>query len=200
MSNENHKKKYITMFCTLLIVFTCSVVLFYQITYAKYHKEITATIENDVADWHIKVNNEDVYGKSTLTNAIQATFENNMYTKDGVVAPGSQGYFYLDIDPSECDVDFNYEITMSVDTSSDLKDLVAKSYKINNGTTTNYNSTTGITGTMLKNSTTQRIQVNIQWNDSTGQTMDNAQDTAVGADSTAKATMKVTIKFNQKTS
>lgn len=199
MSNESHKKRYITMFCTLLIVFTCSVVLFYQITYAKYHKEITGTIENDVADWHIKINNEDVYGKQQLTNAIQATFENNAYTKDGVIAPGSVGYFELNIDATNCDVDFNYAITMTVDTTSTLKDLVPTTYKIDNGTPTNYTAS-GITGTITKNSANKKITVNIKWNDSTGQTQNNAADTAIGANASATAIMKVTISLNQKVS
>ncbi len=199
MSNESHKKRYITMFCTLLIVFTCSVVLFYQITYAKYHKEITGTIENDVADWHIKVNNEDVYGKQQLTNTIEAVFENNNYTKDGVIAPGSVGHFDLDIDATNCDVDFNYTISLEVDQNSTLRDLVPTTYKIDNGTLTNYTSS-GITGTITKNSPNKNITVNIKWNDSTGQTQDNAADTAIGANDSATALMKVTIHLNQKVS
>ena len=199
MSNASHKKRYITMFCTLLIVFTCLVVLFYQITYAKYHKEITGTVENDVADWHIKVNNEDVYGKSRLTNTIQAVFENNSYTKDGVVAPGSIGHFDLSIDATNCDVDFNYTIQVEVAQTSTLKDLVPTTYKIGNNVPENYTSS-GISGTITKNSPTQTFTINIKWNDSTGQTQDNAQDTAIGADSTATALMDVTIHLNQKTS
>ena len=199
MSNASHKKRYITMFCTLLIVFTCLVVLFYQITYAKYHKEITGTIENDIADWHIKVNNEDVYGKSKLTNTIQAVFENNNYTKDGVIAPGSVGYFYLDIDATNCDVDFDYTITVDPSEESTLKDLVPTTYKIGTGTENNY-SNSGITGSITKNSANQRITVKIKWNDSTGQTQDNAADTEIGADSTAKALMEVNIHLQQKTS
>ena len=200
MSNASHKKRYITMLCTLLIVFTCSVVLFYQITYAKYHKEITATVENDVADWHIKVNNEDVYGKSKLTNTIQATFENNPYTKDGVIAPGSVGHFVLSIDATNCDVDFNYAITIGVSEDSDLQDLVATSYKIGNASTPTGYTSSGITGTITKNSASQNITVNIKWNDSTGQTQDNAADTAIGADSNATALMDVTIHLEQKIS
>ncbi|MBQ6539080.1 MAG: hypothetical protein IJL76_02250 [Bacilli bacterium] len=200
MSNASHKKRYITMFCTLLIVFTCLVVLFYQITYAKYHKEITGTVENDVADWHIKINNEDVYGKSKLTNTIQATFENNNYTKDGVIAPGSVGYFYLDIDATNCDVDFNYTITLAVSQDSTLQDLVPTTYQIGTGGTPTAYTNSGITGSIVKNSASQRFIINIKWNDSTGQTQDNAADTAIGANSSATALMEVTINLSQKTS
>ena len=197
MSNTVHKKRYITMFCTLLIILTCSVVLFYQLTFAKYHKEITGTIENDVADWHIKINNEDVYGKSKLTNTIQAVFENNNYTKDGVVAPGSVGYFNLSIDATNCDVDFNYTISVNVSPESTLKDLIPISYSLDGGTTTTYPNA-GITGTITKNSPTKNLKVDIKWNDSTGQTQDNAADTAIGANSSATALMTVTINLNQR--
>ena len=199
MSNASHKKRYITMFCTLLIVFTCLVVLFYQITFAKYRKEITGNIENDVADWHIKINNEDVYGKSKLTNTIEAVFENNNYTKDGVIAPGSVGHFDLDIHATNCDVDFNYTITVTVDETSSLKDLVPTTFALDGGTETNY-SNTGITGTITKNSASKKIRVNIKWNDSTGQTQNNEADTAIGANSSSKALMNVVINLNQKVS
>ena len=153
-----------------------------------------------MADWHIKVNNEDVYGKSKLTNTIQATFENNPYTKDGVIAPGSVGHFVLSIDATNCDVDFNYAITIGVSEDSDLQDLVATSYKIGNASTPTGYTSSGITGTITKNSASQNITVNIKWNDSTGQTQDNAADTAIGADSNATALMDVTIHLEQKIS
>ena len=198
MSNENHRKRYITMFCTLLIIITCSIVVFHQLTFAKYKKEIIADVENDVTDWHIKINNEDVYGKSKLTNTITPVFENNAYTKDGVIAPGSVGYFDLNIDATNCDVDFSYTISIAVDQTSTLKDLTTMSYSINGGTATTYS--TNITGNIAKNTASHNIRVNIKWNDSTGQTQDNAADTAIGANSAATAKMAVTINLNQRVS
>lgn len=184
------------MILTLLVALTLVVILLYQTTFAKYKKEVNGRIEADVADWNIKINNEDIRGKTTLTNSIVPTFPGDSYTKAGVIAPGTSGYFDLNIDATNADVNFAYTITATSDTTSDVRDIVIESYKIGNGAVTPYTAA-GIQGSITHNTASNPITVYITWNDGYGQTMDNVNDTTAGANDNSVGGVNVEIHLIQ---
>ena len=117
-----------------------------------------------------------------------------------MIAPGSTGYFEINIDATNVDVDFDYEIQNLNDTTASLPDLIITSYQINGGTQTD---TTGniISGTITKNTASTTVKAYIKWNDDEAtQSMDNQEDTtfAQQADTTADISLK--LRFTQKTS
>ena len=107
VENTSSKKKILVF---LLLFLIC--LFLFQEAYAKYRKFATVNVNNTVANWNIKINNEDIRNKTTLTNNITPTINSNANVNDNVLAPGSSGYFDVTIDATNADVSFTYEITI----------------------------------------------------------------------------------------
>ena len=116
---EDRKRSY-NMILTMIIILTLILAFLFQTSYAKYKKQVVGHVVGDIADWNIKINNEDIRGKTDLTNAIVPTFPGDTYTKADVIAPGTEGYFDLNIDATNADVNFTYTITASTSHSSNF--------------------------------------------------------------------------------
>ena len=164
-------------------------------------KKIDGSVQTRIASWLIKVNNENIENKDTLTNEIIPVFDENEYVNDGVIAPGSTGYFELTINAENVDVDFTYEITTTVDESTPLEDLVLTGYELN-GTRHNYEEgSKTVTGDLEKNTGDTNLKVFFKWNDDTTNTMNNEADTEYAIDEDHEITkINVAIHFIQKKS
>ena len=194
---KNNDMKFISIF--IIIVLLAFLYLGVN-TYSKYRKQVAAKGEATVARWLIKVNTEDIKGKTQLTNNITPVWDANSYVKDDLIAPGSTGYFEITIDATQVDVDFNYEIENLNDSTATLPDLIITSYQINGGTET---TTTGnkITGEIAKNTNSTVIKAYIKWNDDPAtQSMDNQADTTFAQQADTTADISLRLKFTQKTS
>lgn len=194
---KNNDLKFISIF---IIIVLMSFLYLGVSTYSKYRKQVAASGNATVAKWLIKVNSEDIKGKTELTNNITPVWDANSYVKNNLIAPGSTGYFEIEIDATNVDVDFNYEIKDLNDSSAALPDLIITSYQINGGTVTNSTGNT-ITGTINKNTASTTIKAYIKWNDDEAtQTMDNSEDTAFAQKESTVADINLQLKFTQKTS
>ncbi|MBP5678883.1 MAG: hypothetical protein J6X28_03550 [Bacilli bacterium] len=194
------KKKNDVYFLVLFTVIVGITLMYmFQSSYAKYRRQTETTVQARVASWNLKVNNEDISSSTTLTNSITPTIDSNPYVKAGTIAPGSSGYFDIIIDATNVDVDFTYTVTGEVDDDTPLEDLIIKNYKVNNGSTTAYNSTTGIVGDIPMNTSRTTIRMYFEWNDSATNTMDNQEDTAYAQeDDYIDTEVNITIHFEQK--
>lgn len=194
-------KKNDIKFISIFIIIVLLAFLYLGVnTYSKYRKQVAAKGEATVARWLIKVNTEDIKGKTELTNNITPVWDANSYVKDELIAPGSTGYFEITIDATNVDVDFNYEIENLNDSSAALPDLIITSYQINGGENT---TTTGnkITGEITKNTASTVIKAYIKWDDDPAtQTMDNQDDTTFAQQTDTTADINLKLKFTQKTS
>lgn len=201
MTTEN--KKDLRFILIFIIVIAVSFAYLFQASYAKYRKNVAAQADAEIASWNIKINDEDIGKKKTLQNKIKPTFPGDEFTNEGVIAPGSTGYFEIVIDASNVDVDFNYElIAIPSETTNDISDLKIKSYIINpsatNTTETPYVNGETIKNTITRNTTKTTIRMFIEWYDGDEQTMDNSTDTDVGVNPNAKALIDVKFNFYQK--
>ncbi len=197
MNIKKNDLKFISIF---IIVVLLAFLYLGVSTYSKYRKQVAAKGEATVARWLIKVNNEDIKGKTELTQTITPTWDANSYVKDNLIAPGSTGYFEITIDATNVDVDFNYEIQNLNDTTAALPDLIITSYQVNGGTNT---TTTGntITGEITKNTASTVIKAYIKWNDDPAtQSMDNQDDTTFAQQTDTTAEISLRLRFTQKTS
>lgn len=186
---------------TFIVIVGVTLVYLFQTSYAKYRRNTDTTIEGTIASWNIKVNNESINSQTTLTNTITPTIDTNPYVKAGTIAPGSTGYFDIVIDATDVDVDFNYTITGEVDNETPLTDLIIKRYTVNGGTSTNYNATTGITGTIPMNTSQTSIRIYFEWDDSSTNQMNNQEDTEYALEDDYRTTkVNVEIHFQQKNS
>ena len=193
-------KKNDIKFISIFIIIVLLAFLYLGVnTYSKYRKQVAAKGEATVARWLIKVNTEDIRGKTQLTNNITPVWDANSYVKDDLIAPGSTGYFEITIDATQVDVDFNYEIENLNDSTAALPDLIITSYQINGGTET---TTTGnkITGEIAKNTNSTVIKAYIKWDDDPStQSMDNQADTTFAQQADTTADISLRLKFTQKT-
>ena len=190
-------RKFLIIF---IVIVTFSLFYLFQSSYAKYRKQVTGDLQARVASWKIKVNNEDIQNKTALTRNITPTFDTNQYVGENVIAPGSTGYFDIIVNAEDVDVDFNFEITSSVDESTPLEDLIFTKYSIN-GTEYNYTQSGKVTGDLQKNTGDTSIRIFFKWNDDNTNSMDNQADTAYATNEDNEETkVKVVIKFTQKQS
>lgn len=196
------KKKGFRVFTFLFLCVILLGALYYiPTTYAKYRKKVNGSVNFDMASWHILVNDEDIVGKTQLTNKIIPAFPGDEYTKENVIAPGVVGYYDIIIDPSVTDVSFDYTILSESPSDSSVLDLVTLGYVLNPVTGNEAITPVdvgGITGTLEHNSSALTVRVFVEWDDSDTNIMDNVQDTQVAADSTSKAYLNVTLTFTQK--
>lgn len=199
--NVNKDIKFILIFIFIVAFSFCYL---FQTSLAKYRKQVTGNVSLNIAKWNIKINNEAVDNKSVLANNIVPVFEGNEYTNDSVLAPGSKGYCDIIIDAEDVDVDFTYELTISIPEENSIIDLKTTDYVINptddNINKLTYNSDTPITGTILRNTKTTKIRLYFEWYDEEDNQMNNKDDTEVGINKDSKAIISANIKFSQKKS
>lgn len=190
-------KHYLLKTCIILGLFVF-IFITLKATYSKYKEQISGNTKIEIASWNIKVNNEAINHKTTLTNNIEPTFLENEHIKNGVLAPGSEGYYDIIIDPSEVDVSFTYKLTVLVSPDSTVKDLIITGYEENIADGTNIiKYQDAITGTIEKNSTKKTIRIYIKWEDDENTVMDNIADTNAIIDLNAKAVISNKMEFSQ---
>ena len=180
--------------CFLLCLF------FIEDTYAKYITSTNESASMNIARWRILVNNKDIRENSTTNAVITPIFNGNDNINSGIIAPNSEGYFDLIIDATEADVSFKYEIEISVNQNSPVKDLITTKYIIDNGNEIplERNNAT-IENTVLHKDNTKpiNIRVYIKWDDSNEATMDNDADTEATKQVDNPAKMDVKLSFIQ---
>ena len=169
----------------------------FQSTYAKYKKQVNSNVNSTIASWNIKINNETINNKKTLTNSITPTLYENEYVKENTLAPGIKGYFDINIDSSKVDVDFNYEVNAVLNNSTNLTDFKITDYELNDSGIKQNFSTTGISNSLPKNTENTKIRFYIEWIDDDTNVMNNIEDTTY-ATNHDDVKYVLTIKFTQK--
>lgn len=190
-------KKDLKFIIIFILVVTVSFIYLFQSTYAKYKKQVNSNVNSTIASWNIKINDETINNKKTLTNSITPTFYENEYVKENTLAPGIKGYFDINIDSSKVDVDFNYEVNAVLNNSTNLTDFKITDYELNDsGTKQNFN-TTGISNSLPKNTKNTKIRFYVEWIDDDTNVMNNIEDTTY-ATNHDDVKYVLTIKFTQK--
>lgn len=95
--------------CVLLLV--VFVIIEIGDTYALFEKEANTTVENDLAQWVIKINSETMGLNVSEFPIENITWNNSSNVVSGKVAPGIGGYFDIVIDPTDTQVSVRYDIT-----------------------------------------------------------------------------------------
>lgn len=199
-TTNKSKRKDLIFIVVFLLVVSCCLLYLFQSSYAKYRRGISGSLTGDIANWNIKVNGEDIANKKTLTSTIEPVFPEDENHSEGVIAPGSEGYYTITIDSSQVDVPFLCTIHSDVSPDSSISDLKTLSYVINPTSDQepqiNYSSDTGIVQEIERNTNQTVFRIYIKWEDEDGQ-MDNAADTQAGLDSNSKAKINITLHFSQ---
>lgn len=128
----------IMAFLVLLVLFIST----FQSTYSRYVSAATGTVSVEVAHWSLAVNNQDIVGSTNNTVSLTPTIVQNANVAEGKMAPGSQGYIDIFINPKDIEVSYDMTVSLSggIDGNSDLSTTDLRIYKYGMQQGTSYNS------------------------------------------------------------
>lgn len=206
----------------LLVFIPLSLMLcFMSNTYSRYVADTTGDLKMSFAQWQILVNNKDITNNTSSSIILTPVIEENNYVKSNKIAPSSTGYFDINIDPTNVDVSFNYNINLKV-LNENIPDLMISKYAILNknfdekkdtityteiqnnlitGSLDISNLTTATSGDEIINSKFEPFTVRIyfEWYEGQDEKMSNEADTLIGLDAqNNKLEIEAKIKFEQK--
>lgn len=78
-------------------------------TYAKYVEQVGTSYQSSAKGWQVVVNTKIIREQTTLKDVITPRFDSNPNMKDGLLVPGREGYFDMEIDFSEVGVPFTLD-------------------------------------------------------------------------------------------
>lgn len=99
-------------------------------TYARYATATTGTTNLNMAQWQISINNQNITENYNTQLTFTPVMEENENVKAGTIAPGSSGYFDIQINPEKVDVSFSYDIMLQLPEDSIVSDLKITNYAI----------------------------------------------------------------------
>lgn len=185
-----------------LVLAICALILCItqiQQTYAKYLDTKEGDTDFTIAKWKILVNQQDITEASTMSSLITPVYIENEHIKEGVIAPGREGYFDLVIDSSNTEVSFRYDISVTSSENSSVNDLIITGYSLNDSEIipvsdqlNNLSNVIYYTDTSKEN----KIRIYFKWRDGTGENMNNEADTNASIQG-VNAKLKVNITFTQ---
>ena len=187
--------------CHLILAICALILCITQIqqTYAKYLDTKEGDTDFTIAKWKILVNQQDITEASTMSSLINPVYIENEHMKEGVIAPGREGYFDLVIDSSNTEVSFRYDISVTSSENSSVNDLIITGYSLNDSEIipvsdqlNNLSNVIYYTDTNKEN----KIRIYFKWRDGTGENMNNEADTNASIQG-VNAKLKANITFTQ---
>lgn len=107
---KNKKKAIILSICLIILC-----ILVYEIMriYAVFYTEATGNINMNNAKWNVEVNDVPLKSDQKTEFLISDFFvSENAHVKPGNIAPGTNGFFLIKIDPKDTEVSVRYDITL----------------------------------------------------------------------------------------
>lgn len=190
------KKRFILFLAIASLFFSMNMV---QKTYAKYVTTSNGEANLNIARWDIVVNDEHIKNKEELSADITPQYVENPNVAEGVIAPGSIGYFDITIDPTNTDVSFDFEISIDNE-ESDVTDLKLLKYYIDSEDNIKDAEENEVISDSINinDKKAKTVRIYVIWDESLNETMDNIKDSEVGHDSeNKKASVNVNLKFKQ---
>ena len=180
-------------------------------TYSRYVADTTGNLEVQFATWKILVNESDITSGNTTSIELTPVIDENTNIEANKIAPSSTGYFDIEIDPSNTEITFDYNVTLEV-LNENMPDLLISEYSIIEGENPEVKKAVEnneITGTKFykRPATTSdeefkfepfTIRVYFEWFDGETATMSDEEDTLIGTqEENVPLQIKANIKFEQ---
>lgn len=166
-----------------ILYITCAIMIFvtiYEITntYGLFESNINMNADSKLATWNILINDTNI-GKSETFTIDNFISEEDSTVASGKIAPGTSGYFNINIDPSTTQVSILYDLTFDFSKLDNLFTITKVEEKngynlIKTGPNTYSNV---ITLNEIKENKTNNIRVHIKWNNNEE---NNDKDTEIG--------------------
>ena len=151
----NYKIAVLGLFVLLITVFVTVE------TYALFETDASGDSELDIGDWVILLNNNDV----TLAQTISINnfnYVNGSHTQSGYFAPGSQAYFDLVIDASDCQVSMAYQLDIDDSPLDDYPNIYFTVTDLDNNQTTTTSTYNGLIRLSDANKL-HHVRINLVW-------------------------------------
>lgn len=103
-------------------------------TYSRYVADTTGSLEVQFAKWKILVNETDITSGNVSSIELTPVVDENENVAQNKLAPSSKGYFDIEIDPTDVEVSFDYEISLEV-LNENIPDLLVTKYSLIKGDT-----------------------------------------------------------------
>ena len=166
-----------------ILYITCAIMIFvtiYEITntYGLFESNINMDVDSKLATWNILINDTNI-GKSETFTIDNFISEEDRTVASGKIAPGTSGYFNININPSTTQVSIRYDLTFDFSKLDNLFTITKVEEKngynlIKTGPNTYSNV---ITLNEIKENKTNNIRVHIKWNNNEE---NNDKDTEIG--------------------
>ncbi len=142
IKNKKRAKQFIFFYSFLVIFF-----ILYS-SFARYEQASEGYMKATIANWKIALNGEELTSdNNTIENKITliptTNIDENEPTK---IKTGQSGYFDIEIDPTDTEVSFWYQITL--DLTNIPSNLNITSYSINDGATSDLPDTNLVSSTV----------------------------------------------------
>lgn len=114
-------------FKVLLVIASLSITLsLMSNTYSRYVATSEGNFAIEFAKWQLLVNGDDITNQTTNSFNLNPTIISNENIADDKIAPSSEGYFDVEINPENVDVSFKY--TINLEMTNNIDDLVITRY------------------------------------------------------------------------
>lgn len=118
-------KKFRVLLIVASLVVTCSVM---NNTYSRYVASSEGNVKLEFARWQLLVNESDITNQATSNFDLKPVIIQNENVAENKIAPSSEGYFDIEINPKNVDVSFKYTIDLGMTDSVD--DLMITKYAV----------------------------------------------------------------------
>ena len=194
---KKQDKIIIVLIAVLILIFIVSKTL------SLLQTNITARAELPLAKWNILINGTELTSTSTADIRVNnIVWDENSHTSAGVVAPGSTGKVYLEINPTNTGVAFTYTISFIDKIINNNYILTITDIKDDGGSLvrTAPQSYTGLfTLEEIRSRENKTVEIDVEWiNDESN----NQSDTLVGTQSTTPSFIHLemeAIQYNGET-
>lgn len=182
----------------LLIIAVFFIVLSYFIinSFGLFQTEGIGIVNQSVGKWIVKINDVDITKNTEFTVDNIKYFENSKVASNKI-APNSEGYFDLVIDPSGSDVAVKYDIIFNFEINEIVPSLQINVEDLTGGKIikTGVNQYTGVINLdEIKAGTTNTLRVKVKWlNDENN----NDYDSSLGTTENSKISFPIQVKAVQ---
>lgn len=169
----------------------------YEITnsYGLFESETDRTVDSNIVGWNIKINNDNINTTQDFVINNFTVVDNDMVT-DNKLAPGAEGYFDINIDPSGTDVSIVYDLTFDFTDVLD-KFSISRIEETTGGgfVKTGENTYSNIIRLSdIKNNVTNNVRVYLKWDNNE---LNNETDTQIGLTKDNFINIPVSITISQ---
>ena len=124
------KKKYWPI--VLLPIFLIFTFFYLSYTFGLFESTRTNTSSTDIARWSVKVNDDNLSGSTSTFTINRVNWSTSTNVKEGKAAPGSSGYFDIEIDPNGAETSIRYDVTFDFSVLDDTSFSVDRIIEVDN--------------------------------------------------------------------